>query len=541
MPRSQLHASRPDSRRSRPREELRVGRYVVHERIAAGGMATVHVGRLQGAAGFSRTVAIKRLLPQFAADPEFETLFVQEARLVARIQHPNVVATLDAVADGGELILVMEYVAGETLARLLQSAAEREQLTPHRIVLRVVRDALAGLHAAHEARDRFGEPLHIVHRDISPHNIMVGVEGIGRVLDFGIAKAATSLNITQEGVVRGKAAYMAPEQVIDATLTRRTDIYAMGIVLWEGLTGERLFPGACRPELLRKIEGDLPPPSETGTDISPELEAVVMRALATDPRNRFATAAEMIEAIDQSFEVATAEEVARWVRTTAAERLAERERLISHVESSHCSMPPQSMVLAGELVDTGPLDAHMPRAVVQPVAQPFDAAEPGARRPWAFKAAVALGLLALGAALAWPARRQSEATTAVAAAPAASEKLEPAKRAAAEGASGPAVLEPGSNPGAEARAASDPTPAGARAGAPSTLDQRGPPRVGDESAGPRARPPRAAEPPAAEPRQLAHGASSKRPPAKAKRRKVDCSPPYTVDAAGRRHYKAECF
>jgi serine/threonine protein kinase len=207
---------------------LRVGRYIVEDRIAAGGMATVHIGRLRGAAGFSRTVAIKRLLPQLACNPEFESLFVHEARLVARIQHPNVVATLDVVAEAGELVLVMEYVHGETLSRLMQAVAARSERVPQRIVLAIIRDALYGLHAAHEARDRHGAPLDIVHRDISPQNLMVGADGVTRVLDFGIAKAATSVELTREGVVRGKAAYMAPEQLLASEVTRRGAVGDLG-------------------------------------------------------------------------------------------------------------------------------------------------------------------------------------------------------------------------------------------------------------------------------------------------------------------------
>jgi eukaryotic-like serine/threonine-protein kinase len=169
---SGVRAKQPESRELPKSGPLRVGRYVVEDRIAAGGMATVHIGRLRGVADFSRIVAIKRLLPHFTCDPEFEALFMHEARLVARIQHPNVVATLDVVAEAGELILVMDYVNGETLARLAQTASAGGARLPQRIALRIIRDALAGLHAAHEARDRKGNPLDIVHRDISPQNLM---------------------------------------------------------------------------------------------------------------------------------------------------------------------------------------------------------------------------------------------------------------------------------------------------------------------------------------------------------------------------------
>lgn len=319
---------------------LCVGRYVVDDRIAAGGMATVHIGRLRGAAGFSRTVAIKRLLPQFASNPEFESLFVHEARLAARIQHPNVVATLDVVADAGELMLVMEYVPGETLARLMQKVTAKSGRVPQHIVLAIMRDALSGLHAAHEARDRRGEPLDIVHRDISPQNLMVGSDGVTRVLDFGIAKAATSVEVTREGLVRGKAAYMAPEQLFGSQVTRRADVYAMGVVLWEILVGQRLFPGGLRPELTGEGEARVQSPRESGAVIDEALDAAVMRALSVHPSERFDTAQEMGERLTSGFTVATRDQVADWLQATAGDDLSKRAELVARMESAGASIAP---------------------------------------------------------------------------------------------------------------------------------------------------------------------------------------------------------
>src|SRR5258708_29137656 len=167
-----------------------VGRYLLCDEIAAGGMATVHVGRLMGTAGFSRTVAIKRLHAQFAKDPDFVSMFLDEARLAARIRHPNVIGTLDVVALEGELFLVMEYVPGESLARLWRTTFDTGRTIPLPIISAILVGVLDGLHAAHEATDDNGEPLGIVHRDVSPHNILAGTDGIARVLDFGDAKAA---------------------------------------------------------------------------------------------------------------------------------------------------------------------------------------------------------------------------------------------------------------------------------------------------------------------------------------------------------------
>src|SRR5438094_9657465 len=190
-----------------------VGRYALYGEIAAGGMATVHLGRLIGQVGFSRTVAIKRLHAQYAKDPEFVSMFLDEARLAARIRHPNVVATLDVVALRGELFLVMEFVQGESLSRLVRHARETRGSMPVPIVGAVMSGVLQGLHAAHEARNERGEPLDVVHRDVSPQNVLVGVDGVARVLDFGVAKAIGRLQTTRDGQIKGKTAYMSPVHI----------------------------------------------------------------------------------------------------------------------------------------------------------------------------------------------------------------------------------------------------------------------------------------------------------------------------------------
>src|SRR5580658_1265694 len=217
-----------------------VGRYALYEKIASGGMATVHIGRLLGPVGFTRTVAIKRMHPQFTGDPEFVSMFLDEARLAARIRHPNVVSTLDVVAMNGELFLVMDYVPGESLARLVRGATLRGERIPPAIAATIMVGVLHGLHAAHEARNDRGEPLEVVHRDVSPQNILVGIDGVSRVLDFGVAKAVGRLHTTRDGQLKGKLAYMAPEQ-LRGTTTRLTDVYAASIVLWEALTSKRPF------------------------------------------------------------------------------------------------------------------------------------------------------------------------------------------------------------------------------------------------------------------------------------------------------------
>ncbi len=318
---------------SRGHEATVLGRYVVFEEIAAGGMATVHLGRLRGAAGFARMVAIKRLHRQYAKDPEFVAMLVDEARLAGRIHHPNVVTMLDVAAEDGELVLVMEYVHGEPLAKLLRIARRKGLSVSPRIAARILIEALHGLHAAHEARDERGMELGIVHRDVSPQNIIVGADGVTRVLDFGIAKAAGRIHSTREGEIKGKFAYMPPEQLHGEHLDRRADVYAAGVVLWETLTGERLFLGSAEmPDLQRLLDADVEPPSTRIAGLHASFDAVAMKALARLPDDRYATARAMALALEACGPAATASEVSEWVEVLASESLARRALLIATFE-----------------------------------------------------------------------------------------------------------------------------------------------------------------------------------------------------------------
>jgi serine/threonine-protein kinase len=304
------------------------GRYALYRELASGGMATVHFGRLLGPAGFARTVAIKRLHPQFAKDAEFVTMFLDEARLAARIHHPHVVPTIDVVSEGGELLLVMEYVHGESLSRLM-----RERPVPPAIAAAIVSGVLHGLQAAHDAKNERGEALGIVHRDVSPQNVLVGADGLARVLDFGIAKAVDRLATTREGVLKGKLAYMAPEQLLGNAASRQSDIYATAVVLWEALVGRRLFDGD-QGEIIGSILNDrVPPPSEEVERVPPELDAIVLRGLARDLRARFDSAGEMALAIERTTPVARASEVAAWLQSAAKEALAARAGMVEEIES----------------------------------------------------------------------------------------------------------------------------------------------------------------------------------------------------------------
>ncbi len=314
-----------------------VGRYALYGEIGSGGMATVRFGRLLGTVGFSRQVAVKCLHPQYAKDAEFRAMFMDEARLAARIAHPNVVPTLDVVAADGELFLVMEYVAGESLARLRRTAQDRGEPVPIRVAVALVINVLLGLHAAHEARGEGGDPLSIVHRDVSPSNVLVGADGVARLLDFGVARAAVRLETTQEGRIKGKLAYMAPEQLGGAEVGRTADVYAASVVLWELLTGRRLFGASDAPAAVveRMLGGPVEPPSRYRREVSPAIDAVTRRGLERDPSRRFSTAGEMAVALElaSAGEIASASEIARWVQRLASGSLASRAQEVVRWES----------------------------------------------------------------------------------------------------------------------------------------------------------------------------------------------------------------
>ena len=354
-----------------------IGRYAIYGEIAAGGMATVHFGRLVGAVGFTRPVAIKRLHPQFARDPDFRAGFIDEARLVSRIRHQNVVPTLDVVASDDELFLVMEYVQGESLWRLMKAAHDRRVRVPPHIAITIVSHLLHGLHAAHEAKDEAGAPLGIVHRDVSPQNILVGTDGAARVLDFGVARASLRTEVTRAEKVKGKLSYMAPEQLAGATVTRQADLYATAVILWELLAGRRLFQrGDPQALLLDKLfRAKIPRPSAMNEHVPRAIDAIVLKALARDPKKRYATAREMAVALEACGKLATPSEVGEWVERMAHDALTKRAREVADCES--LSLPaakgedPDAVDVAARRVDQ-PARPRRPRSL---------AVRPGARGP----------------------------------------------------------------------------------------------------------------------------------------------------------------
>jgi serine/threonine protein kinase len=351
-------------------------------------MATVHLGRLIGPEGFARTVAIKQLHPQYAKDPDFVAMFLDEARLVARIRHPNVVPTLDVVQTDEDLLLVMDYVAGETLSHVVRHVQSRGDSIPMEIVAAIMSGVLHGLHAAHEARGDSGELLGVVHRDVSPQNVLVGTDGVARVLDFGVAKALGRAGTTRDGQLKGKMAYMSVEQLYGRGVDRRTDIYAASVVLWEALTMQRLFRGESDAEVFGKVlAGRATPPSEVVPTLDKSFDAVVMRGLSIDPEQRYPTAREMARQLERCVGIATPTDVSDWLEVHAAELLKGRAKRVSAIESSSgvlsqapSAPPPADLhTVVSDVRDTAappapadyPIDVEV--ATHLPPADPFDA------------------------------------------------------------------------------------------------------------------------------------------------------------------------
>jgi serine/threonine protein kinase len=503
-----------------------IGRYVLFRELASGGMATVHFGRLNGPAGFARTVAIKRLHPQFAQDPDFVSMFLDEARLAARIQHPNVVSTLDVVTTENEIFLVLEYVQGESLARLMRAVSAMMTAADTRVTATIMAGVLHGLHAAHEAKNEQGEPLGIVHRDVSPQNILVGVDGVPRVLDFGVAKAVGRLQTTREGQMKGKLAYMAPEQLHGSLATRQTDVYAAAVVTWEALTGKRLFQLDNEAAVITAIlQKSIRPPSEVASHVPLAFDRVVMRGLEREPDRRYATAREMAVELERCVGVASASEVGEWVEALAHDELLKRASRVAEIESVSSPMSMNSMrslPSSGEIPTTvtsrsapdlkeaqGELRSDVSSIAVSPILSAFPR-RPRARAViWGAGLAGVLGLPVLlllafradrsGARTATPAAALSSAALAASVSPTPVPALDPVPTAA-------------------------PLPTGdSSAGTPvatATMAATTPLPTHHHSFGPVLPPKRAAGP--------APGPA------------LDCDPPFSIDAAGHKHYKPAC-
>ncbi len=311
----------------------RVGPYEVLVPIASGGMATVHLARRTGMAGFERLVALKVTHPHLRMQDAFVDSILEEAKLTARIHHPNVAQVLDVGDDPQGTYLVMEYVAGDTLAGLLRSGEAGERI-PIDIALRILADLLSGLDAAHALTSPDGSHANLVHRDVSPQNILVGVDGVARLVDFGLAKTVDRLALTKSGIIKGKLAYMAPEQIRGRPLDRRADVWAAGVVAWELFAGRRLNDGEEAEIMLRVLSEPAPCLRTIAPDIPVEIEEAVASALRIEVDERCPSAGDLRDRIlagaaASAITVADTSTVARFVTDRAGAKLAARAQEIA--------------------------------------------------------------------------------------------------------------------------------------------------------------------------------------------------------------------
>ncbi len=310
----------------------RLGRYELIAEIASGGMGIVCLARAVGVGGFRRLFAIKVMHPHLVKDQQFVAMLLDEAQLAARIHHPNVVATVDICTVDDCYFLVMDYVDGFHLLDLLEhSGLVREQRI--RVSIRVLLDAMAGLEAAHSLQSDDGQSLGLVHRDVSPQNILIGMDGIGRLTDFGIALAASRISASRPGTIKGKPSYMAPEQARAQTVDQRADVWALGVILWEALTGTRLFIGDTEAAtVLKVIDAPIDSPRARDAALPESLAEVCLHALERDPARRYPSARKLASELERAASaaglLADAHEVADSLRALFAREIERRRTAI---------------------------------------------------------------------------------------------------------------------------------------------------------------------------------------------------------------------
>lgn len=310
-----------------------IGKFRLIAELGRGGMSEVYLAIVAGPAGFNKLVVIKLIKGELAEDPDFISMFLEEARLSARLSHPNVVQTNEVGEFGGRYFIAMEYLEGQPYSRILHRLG-RDRGLPLGMSLRILTDVLAGLQYAHDLADFDGSPLGVVHRDVTPHNVFVTYDGQVKVVDFGIAKAMNSSHETRTGMLKGKVGYMAPEQAKGERVDRRADIFSVGVMLWEAAVGRRLWKGLNEVQVLHQLlSGEIPSPRSMRPDISTKLESIIMKALAVDRNHRHGSAAELQaeleELMDSGNERSTLREVGRLVSSTFEE---ERRKLKGIIE-----------------------------------------------------------------------------------------------------------------------------------------------------------------------------------------------------------------
>ena len=326
------------------RPGTRLGRYELLLPIARGGMARVWAARQHGTRGFQKLVALKTILPHLADEPEFERMFLDEARIASGVHHPNVCEIYELGEERGTLYLAMEWVNGDSFSRALRASGKTEACD-YGIAARVIADACAGAHAAHELEDEDGRKLNVVHRDLSPHNILINYDGFTKVCDFGVAKALNQLHEhTQAGQLKGKISYMSPEQVTGDPVDRRSDVFSLGCVLYEATTGQRPFRGEGEHNIMQAIvNGEYAPPSSFVRSYPRDLERIVVRALGNVPNQRFASAEHMRFALEEYLAkgpLVTQSHVATLVRSRLGPMLERRREKIKQASAEQATWDP---------------------------------------------------------------------------------------------------------------------------------------------------------------------------------------------------------
>jgi serine/threonine protein kinase len=390
-------------------------KYRVIAELGRGGMALVYLAVSQGLGGFNKLQVLKHLRPALADDPELLQMFLEEARLSARINHPNVVQTNEVGFDGKHHYIAMEFLDGQSLEAIWRKVAKTTQaMVPLELHLRILIETLGGLHAAHELTDFDGQPLNVVHRDVSPHNVIVTYDGQVKVLDFGIAKAADSANHTRTGILKGKSAYMAPEQFGGRDLDRRVDIFAVGIMLWQALTGERLWRGMGDAEIFRRVAlGDIRVPSSVRR-VDPQLEAICMKALAPIPSDRYATAAEFQAALDEALRALPERRGARELGAFVRELFEETRRdLARRIDVAIKKYAAEGHPSSNTPYPLGPVGASLPprSATLVNVATEVEQRAPPPSRRRGIVIAVLTGMVVLGVGVALKIRSSIASST----------------------------------------------------------------------------------------------------------------------------------
>jgi serine/threonine-protein kinase len=471
------------------------GRYRTLFELGQGGTANVSLAVAKGPEGFKKLLVVKQLRSVYARDPDFLAMFMSEARLSARLNHPHVVQVYEVFERDTTPIISMEYIEGQTLDAVLALPEPKLPLDLH---LRILADVLSGLHYSHELRGHNQEPLNVVHRDVSPHNVMVSYEGVVKVLDFGIAKLSGSTVETEAGVIKGKLRYMPPEQIAGEAVDRRADVFAVGVMMWEALSGNKLWKGLSDATIMNRVlNGQIPAPSSSsGAEIPAELAGICMRALAAERDDRFQSALEMEVALEgylaDRSHYASARELGRFMTDRfASVRNGVERRIESELNRGDSVQPPPASVTTR---------APTPSRTGYTSSSSLHASEPQRSKLWAY----ALLLIAVGVAiLFWSVG---------------SERSSPAH-------------EPGSAHGV-------PSPASTEGAAP--LETAAPPAA---VASPAAVPVVSAAPAAAGRAGSAAAAPSvrhKQAP-RSSAPAPSCDPPYYLDARGIKKFKRECL